>query len=84
MAFTAKINAITPSPDGSGSGINWLVDVTFNDSVTQYTQDKTYSFPMGTTQATAVQAIQADGNSLKTALASASTLANKVGTVITI
>lgn len=82
--FTAKIISITPSPDGSGAGINWLVDVTFNDSASGYSQDKTYSFPMGTTQASAVQTITADGTALKTALASASTLANKVGSVITI
>lgn len=84
MAFTATINSITPSPDGTGIGVNWLVEVDFKDSATGFVSTKTYSFLMGTTQASAVSTITADGNSLKSALGTASTLASKVGSVLTI
>lgn len=84
MAFTATLSTITPQADGTGVGINWLVTVTFADSATGFSSIKTYSFPMGTTQAAAQAAITADGNNLKGALASASTLASKVGTILTI
>lgn len=84
MSVKATINTITPSPDGTGTGVNWLVDVTFTDTNSTFTQEKTYSFPMGTTQAQGAAAITADATTLKAALATASTLASKVGTVITV
>jgi len=83
MAFTATINSITPSSDG-GNGVVWLTAVAFADSASGFTSTKTYAFPMGTTQASAVATITADGNALKTALAAASTLQSKVGSVITV
>lgn len=85
MSFTVTITSIIPSDDGSGSaGINFTVGVTFADSATSFTCTKTYSFPSTTSQAVAVAAITADGNSYKTKLASVSNLVQKVGTVITI
>lgn len=83
MAFTAKIDNILPSPDGSG-GIQYSVAVTFADSATGFTASKPYNFPLTTTQAEAVAAITADGQLLKAQLAGIGTLANKIGAVITI
>lgn len=84
MAFTATIQSITPSPDGSGNGINLNVCVVFADSVTGFTQTKSYTFPLSTTQATAVATITADGQTMKTALATIGNLQAKVGSIITI
>lgn len=85
MAFTAKIDSITPNDDGTGAaGINFIVGVTFADSVSGFTSTKTYSFPSTTTQAAAVAQITADGNSYKSKLATLSNLQGKVGSVITI
>jgi hypothetical protein len=82
MAFTATIQSINPSP--SPSGVNFTVGVLFNDSVTGFKSLKTYNFPSDTTQAAAVTAITADGQAIKTQLASLSNLQGKVGQVITI
>lgn len=83
MAFQATINTIAPSDDGQG-GIQFLVGVTFSDSVTNWSTTKTYSFPPATTQAAAQAQITADGNLYKSKLATLSNLTAKVGTVITI
>lgn len=83
MAFTATINSITPSSDGN-NGVNWISVVTFADTASGFSSVKTYLFPMGTSQTSAVATITADGNSLKSALATASTLQAKVGSVIII
>lgn len=82
MAFTATIQSVTPTADSTGVSINWIVVVLFADSVSAYVSTKTYSFPLGTTQASAVATISADGTNLKTVLGSASTLAGKIGSVI--
>lgn len=85
MAFLATINTITAADDGSGApGINFIVAVTFADSVSGFTTTKTYSFPSNTTQAAAVATITADGTSYKTKIATLSNLAGKVGSVIVI
>lgn len=82
--FTATIQSINPQPDPVGNGLLYQVTVNFADSGSGFTQGKQYSFPLNTTQATAVTQITADGNTLKTALATAGTLQSKVGTVIVI
>jgi hypothetical protein len=83
MAFTATINAITPSDNGSG-GIQFTVQVTFADSVSGWSTTKIYAFPITTTQTAAVNQITADGTAYKATLGTISTLQSKVGTVITI
>jgi hypothetical protein len=84
MAFTCTITAITPTPDSTGINLTYKVDVTFLDDVTGYTSNKSYNFPLNSTQANAVNQITKDGTALKTALATVGNLSSKVGTVITI
>ena len=84
MAFTATIASITPVGDGSGTGVVYQTVVNFTDSASGFSSTKTYNFPVTTTQAAAVAAITADGTTMKSAIASAGTLQNKVGSVITI
>lgn len=81
--MTATINTVTPRGDGQGN-IQFIVDVTFSDATTSFSLTKQYSFPTSTTQAAVVATITADGNVYKTALATISNLASKVGAVITI
>lgn len=83
MPFTATIQFITPQST-DGENVNYLVTVNFADSASGFTSTKTYNFPVNTTQASAVATITADGNSLKSGLATAGSLQNKVGAVITI
>ena len=78
MAFTATINSINFQDD------QWSVGVTFNDSVSGWTANKTYSFPVTETQANAVAQITADGTNYKNNLTALTTLQSKVGTVLTI
>lgn len=88
MPFTATIASITPQQDNSGTAgainISYFVTVNFADSASGFTSTKTYSFPVITTQAAAVAQITADGNTMKTALATAGTLQAKVGSIIII
>lgn len=81
--MTATINEII-AQCLDGSTISFLVTVTFADATTGFSLTKTYSFPINTTQSSAVATITADGNNYKSALATISTLASKVGTVINI
>lgn len=83
MAFTATINSITPQSN-DGTTVSYLTAVTFADSASGFTANKTYSFPVNTTQASAVSTITTDGTVMKAALATAGTLQSKVGSVITI
>lgn len=83
MAFTATINAITPSGDGQGD-IQFSVAVTFADSASGLSFARTYVFPVTTTQAAAVAQITADGTAYKTKLTTISNLQSKVGTVLTL
>lgn len=78
MAFTATINSINYQND------QWQLAVTFNDSASGWTSNKTYQLPSGTTQTQAVSQITADGNIYKAALTTNTALQSKVGTVITI
>lgn len=78
MAFTATINSINFQND------QFNVAVTFNDSATSWTSNKTYSFPSTETQAQAVAQITADGNAYKANLVTLNGLQTKVGTIITI
>lgn len=78
MAFNATIQSINYQSD------NWIVAVVFNDTVSGWTTSKTYSLPTGTTQATAVTQITADGTAYKAALTTNTALQSKVGTVIVI
>jgi hypothetical protein len=82
MAFQATIVSIAPVP--VDTGVAYQVTVTFADSISGFTSTKTYNFPVNTTQAAAVAAITADGQSMKTAIAGAGNLQAKVGSVITI
>jgi hypothetical protein len=85
MSFTATINSIAPQDDGSGLGeLVFIVAVTFADSASGFTTNKTYSFPKTITQPAAVAQITADGLAFKTHLGAVSNLATKVGSVITI
>jgi hypothetical protein len=81
--MTATINSITPVDNGNGT-IQYAVAVTFADSITGWSTQKTYLFPITETQAAAVATITADGNAYKATLATISNLQSKVGTVITI
>lgn len=78
MAFTATIQSINFQDD------NFHVVVMFNDSVTSWSANKTYTFATGTTQSAAVAQITADGTAYKASLAANNSLQSKVGTVITI
>lgn len=85
MSFTATITSITPQDDGTGTGnILFYVTVAFADSTSGFVTAKTYSFPATTTQAAAVAQITTDGTAYKAKLAVLSTLAGKIGSVITI
>lgn len=83
MAFTATIANIVPQFDGN-TGVGYLATVNFADSASGFTTTKTYSFPINTTQASAVATITNDGTAMKAALASAGTLTGKIGSVIPI
>lgn len=78
MAFTATISSINFQND------TFNVVVVFNDSATSWTANKTYGFPAGTTQSSAVAQITADGILYKASLVANNALQSKVGTVITI
>ena len=82
MAFTATINSI----DYKDS--KFVVEVSFDDSVTGFQKSRTYYFSNGTARAAALATITADGTVLKADLASRSavltTLQSDVGTVIVI
>lgn len=83
MACTATIESINLAPDGTGSGINYCVVVLFNDSVSGFTQTKTYAFSTTSTIGADKAVIQADLNGFKTLIAAASSLQQYVGTVFT-
>lgn len=85
MPVIATIESITLQglPDGAGGGINYLVTVQFSDSVSGYAASKNYTFPNTSAITTDKAVIQADLNSIKTAVASASSLQQYVGTVLT-
>ena len=78
MAFTATIQNIQFQSD------NWNIVVIFNDSVTNWTANKTYSLPSNTTQTQAITQITADGNLYKARLVANAALQSRVGSVITI
>jgi hypothetical protein len=78
MAFTATISSVNFQND------QFNIVVAFNDSATNWSANKTYNLPVGTTQATAVAQITADGTAYKAALAANNALQSKVGFVITI
>ena len=84
MPFTATINSITPNPDGTGSGVNMLVEVTFADSASGFTFVKTYTFPPNETVAAGKVVIQADGEAMKTQIGQIGALQSAVGAVITL
>lgn len=84
MAFTATIVSITPVGDGSGLGITYQTVVNFADSVSGFVSTKVYNFPVNTTQAAAVATITSDGTPMKTAIAGAGSLQQKIGSVIII
>lgn len=83
MACTATIQSIQLSPDGTGNGVNYLVCVLFNDITSGYTQGKNYSFAGNSSILADKAVIQADLNTIKSAIASASALQTFVGTVLT-
>lgn len=83
MAATATIESITLQPDGSGSGVNYLVEVLFSDPVSGFTQEKSYAFPSNATISADKAVIQADLNAIKSAITAASSLQQYVGTVLT-
>jgi hypothetical protein len=83
MAFTATVQSISPQSDGNG-GVVYQTVVLFADSASGFSCTKTYNFAMNTSQASAVSAITADGLVMKSTIATASTLQQKVGSVITI
>jgi hypothetical protein len=83
MACTATIESIILSPDGSGNGINYSVGVLFNDPISGFTQTRIYSFASNSTIVADKAIIQADLNTIKTAIAAASSLQQYVGTVLT-
>lgn len=83
MACTATIESITFGPDGTGSGVNYLATVLFNDPVSGFTQTKNYAFSSTSTILADKAVIQADLNSIKTAIAAASSLQQYVGVVLT-
>lgn len=79
----ATITAIGLAPDGTGLGINNTCTVLFSDVTTGYSQTKTYAFPATQSIITDKAAIQADLNTLKTAVAASVNLQSYVGTVLT-
>ena len=83
MAVNATISSITLQSDGTGTGANYLVAVTFNDVTTGFNMVKNYSFAANSTVNADKAVIQADLNTLKTQVAAATALQSLVGTVLT-
>lgn len=79
----ATIQSITPSPDQTGSGVQYLCTVLFSDVTSGYSQTKTYAFATNSTVLANKAIIQADLNVIKAAIAGATNLQSAVGTVLT-
>lgn len=79
----ATIQSITPSPDGSGSGVVYLCTVQFSDVISGYSQIKTYAFATNSTILVDKAVIQADLTAIKAGIAGATALQSLVGTVLT-
>lgn len=84
MSFTATINSIEPTPDGTGSGVTMLVSVTFADSVSGFTYTRNYNFPTSETVSAGKSVIQGDGEVMKSQLSQIGALQSAVGSVITL